>query len=62
MNIGIVALLILVAVIAIGFFRKLNVGVLAMAAAVILGYVSGDYTTKRLWLVTVPRFSSRCSA
>ena len=48
MNIGIVALLILVAVIAIGFFRKLNVGVLAMAAAVILGYVSGDYTTKEI--------------
>lgn len=31
-------------VIGIGFFRKLNVGTLAMTAAIILGYMPGSYT------------------
>lgn len=44
MNLGIIALLVLILIIAIGFFRKLNVGLLAMGAAVILGYASGQFT------------------
>lgn len=46
MNIGMVALLVLVAVVLVGFIRKLNVGLLAIAAAVVLGYVSGQFSGK----------------
>lgn len=48
MNLGLLALLLLLVVIAVGFFLKLNVGILAMAAAVILGYASGQYTTAKI--------------
>lgn len=48
MDIGLIALLVLFAVIAIGFWRKLNVGLLAIAAAVILGYASGMFTSKQI--------------
>lgn len=48
MNLGIIALICLIAVIAIGFWRKLNVGILAIAIAVILGYGSGEYNTAKI--------------
>lgn len=48
MNIGLIALIILFIVIAIGFWEKANVGLLAIAAAVILGYGSGKFTGKEI--------------
>lgn len=48
MNLGIIALICLIAVIAIGFWRKINVGILAIAIAVILGYGSGEYNTAKI--------------
>lgn len=46
MSIELIALIILFIVIAIGFWKKANVGLLAIAAAVVLGYGSGQYTGK----------------
>lgn len=48
MDIGLIALIVLFVVIAIGFWRKLNVGLLAIAAAVILGTASGMFTSKQI--------------
>lgn len=48
MNLGIIALICLIAVIAIGFWRKINVGILAIAIAIILGYGSGEYNTAKI--------------
>ena len=48
MDIGLIALVLLVTVVAVGFIRKINVGLLAIAAAVILGYVSGQFTGKQI--------------
>lgn len=48
MNLGIIALICLIALIAIGFWRKLNVGILAIAVAVMLGYGSGEYNTAKI--------------
>jgi len=48
MDIGLIALLLLVLVVVIGFIRKINVGLLAIAAAVILGYASGQFTGKQI--------------
>ncbi len=48
MNLGIVALLVLIIVIVVGFIKKLNVGLLAMAAAIVIGYVSGQFSTKEI--------------
>lgn len=42
-NIGLIALAVLFIVIIIGFFKKMNVGLLAIAAAVVLGYGSGQF-------------------
>ena len=41
MNCGLISLLMLVVAIALGFFRKLNVGLLCMAFAVVLGRLAG---------------------
>lgn len=46
MNLGLLALLILIGVIAFGFFRKMNIGILAILAATILGYACGQFTGK----------------
>ena len=48
MNIGLIALLSLLVVVAIGFIKKANVGILAIAAAVILGYCSGKFSAKAI--------------
>lgn len=48
MDIGLIALIVLFVVIALGFWRKLNVGLLAIAAAVILGTASGMFTSKQI--------------
>ncbi|MFV0363572.1 MAG: SLC13 family permease [Suipraeoptans sp.] len=48
MDIGSISLLILVLVIAVGFFMKINVGILAVLAATILGYGSGLFTGKEI--------------
>lgn len=48
MDIGLIALIILIVVIALGFWKKLNVGLLAIAAATILGYASGMFTGKEI--------------
>lgn len=48
MNLGILALIILIAVIFIGFFRKMNIGIVAIFAATILGYLSGKFTGKNI--------------
>jgi di/tricarboxylate transporter len=48
MDIGSIALIMLFVVIAIGFWKKLNVGILAIAAAVILGYGSGEFKGKQI--------------
>ncbi len=44
MDIGLIALLVLLLVVIVGFLLKLNVGLLAIAGAVILGYVSGMFS------------------
>lgn len=48
MNLGILALIILIAVIFLGFFRKKNIGIVAIFAATILGYLSGKFTGKEI--------------
>lgn len=48
MDIGLISLLLLVLVVIIGFFKKVNVGLLAIAAAAVLGYVSGLFTGKQI--------------
>lgn len=48
MDIGLVSLIILIVVILLGFVRKLNVGILAIAAATLLGSVSGQFTSKEI--------------
>lgn len=48
MNMGIIALLALVLVIMIGFVKKLNIGLLAIAIAVVIGYASGEFTTEQI--------------
>lgn len=45
---GIISLVVLFAVVAIGFIRKTNVGLLAIAAAAVLAYASGEYTAKEV--------------
>lgn len=41
MDIGAISLIVLIAVVVLGFVRKMNVGILAVAAAAILAYASG---------------------
>ena len=48
MNLGLVALLVLIGVIAIAFFLKVNIGLLSILAAVILGLGSGQFTGKQI--------------
>lgn len=48
MNIAYISLLLLVLAIAIGFFRKINVGIISILFAVILGYGSGMFTGKQI--------------
>ncbi|MEG0769579.1 MAG: SLC13 family permease [Ruthenibacterium sp.] len=48
MDIGLIALIVLVIVIALGFWKKMNVGLLAIAAATVLGYASGLFTGKEI--------------
>ena len=48
MDIGLVSLILLFAVIVIGFWRKTNVGVLAIAAAAVLAYATGQFTGKEV--------------
>lgn len=48
MDIGVVSLIVLVIVIAVGFIKKTNVGLLAIAAAAILGYGTGAFTGKEI--------------
>ena len=48
MDIGLLSLIILFAVIIIGFWRKTNVGILAIAAAAILAYATGAFTGKEV--------------
>lgn len=48
MSISAISLIILIAVIAIGFIRKVNVGLLAIAASAILAYGSGQFTAKQV--------------
>ena len=46
MDLKVALLLVLVAVIVIGFIRKINVGLLAIAAASIVAYASGAFKAK----------------
>lgn len=48
MNMGIIALLALVFVIVVGFVKKLNIGLLAIAIAVVIGYASGEFSTEQI--------------
>ncbi len=48
MDIGAVSLIVLIVVIALGFIRKMNVGILAIAAAAILAYASGQFTARQV--------------
>lgn len=48
MNMGIIALLALVLIIMIGFVKKLNIGLLAIATAVVIGYASGQFSTEQI--------------
>ena len=48
MELGAISLLILLAVIAIGFFRKVNVGLVAILAAILLGFASGLFTANQI--------------
>lgn len=48
MDIGLIALLLLLLVVALGFWRKVNVGLLAIAGAAVLGYVSGQFSGKQI--------------
>ena len=48
MDMGVISLIILVAVVVLGFVRKSNVGILAIAAAAILAYASGQFTAKQV--------------
>lgn len=48
MDIGLVSLILLVIVVIVGFVRKVNVGVLAIAAAAILAYTTGAFTGKEV--------------
>lgn len=48
MNLGLIALLVLVAVVAIAFFLKVNIGILSILAAVVLGLGSGQFTGKQI--------------
>jgi len=48
MDIGFVSLIVLVAVVIIGFVRKVNVGVLAIASAAALAYITGAFTGKEV--------------
>lgn len=48
MNLGIIALVILFVVIGVGFFKKMNVGMLAMMSAVILGYMTNQYSKEEI--------------
>lgn len=48
MDMGVLSLIVLVAVIVIGFLRKTNVGLLAIAAAAILAYATGAFTGKEV--------------
>lgn len=48
MNIGLISLIILLVVVVLGFLKKMNVGILAIAAAAILGYASGTFTGKEI--------------
>ncbi|WP_151075843.1 SLC13 family permease [Flintibacter sp. KGMB00164] len=45
---GIISLIVLFVIVALGFIRKANVGLLAIAAAAILAYASGEYTSKEV--------------
>ena len=44
MDIGLTALLLLLLVVVLGFWRKVNVGLLAIAGAAVLGYASGQFS------------------
>lgn len=48
MDMGVVSLIVLVIVVALGFIRKANVGILAIAAAAILAYASEQFTAKNV--------------
>lgn len=48
MDIGAISLIVLIAVVVLGFVRKMNVGILAIAAAAILAYASGQFTAKQV--------------
>lgn len=48
MNFGVLSLIILVVVIAFSFFMKLNVGLIGVLAAAILGYGCGQFTGKEI--------------
>lgn len=48
MDIGLVSLILLIIVVIVGFVRKVNVGVLAIAAAAILAYTTGAFTGKEV--------------
>lgn len=48
MDMGVLSLIVLVAVIVLGFIRKTNVGLLAIAAAAILAYATGAFTGKEV--------------
>lgn len=48
MDMGLAALLLLLLVVALGFVRKVNVGLLAIAAATILGYGTGQFSGKEI--------------
>ena len=48
MDIGLTALLLLLLVVVFGFWRKVNVGLLAIAGAAVLGYASGQFSGKQI--------------
>ncbi len=48
MDIGLTALLLLLLVVVLGFWRKVNVGLLAIAGAAVLGYASGQFSGKQI--------------
>lgn len=48
MSMEIITLLALVLVIIIGFIKKLNIGLLAIAVAVVIGYASNDFSTEQI--------------
>jgi len=48
MDIGLISLLVSLVVVILGFWKKINVGFLAIASAAILGYATRSFTSKQI--------------